>query len=100
MSRDSTESNIGMMLGDDPSENKDSPHNIWIRRGSNSLDLSLRATEKLHSEFKKGSYLRLFPTRIIVEVMDEVTDREVVSLSVFGPQGIKTNKCPSIIHLE
>lgn len=44
--------------------------------------------------------MQLRPAGIIVEVVDEVTGREVIFPSAFGPQGNQKKDCPSIIRSE
>lgn len=98
MSRESTESEIRRMMGDDPIESEDSPTISGSVGGSNSLDLSLRAIERLRAEFRGDNDSTSIPAKIIVEVVEETTGRLVVHTSSSGPQGIQMKDCPSIIR--
>lgn len=102
MSSESTALDIRRMLGDNPSE-KESPTTFGSAGRSNSLDLSPRAIEQFRAEFRRDSSPKARAARIIVEVVDQTTGREVVFPLIFGPQGIQVKDCPSRIcseHME
>lgn len=100
MSSEATESDIQSMLGDDLVRNDDSPTASGSAGGSNSLDMSPRAIERLRAELRRDNDHTDVLARIMVEVVDETTGRLVVHPSSFDPQGIQTKDCHSTVHLD
>lgn len=91
------------MMGKDLSRCNNSPTTSGFEDGYNSLDLSPRTIAQLRSEFQRKNSSKPTLAGIMVEVIDEVTGREVVFPSALGPQKIQKNDCPSIIrpkHME
>lgn len=88
MLRESIESDIRRIMRDDPIGNEDTPTTSGSAGGSNSLDLSPRAIERFHTEFRRDDNSAIVLAGIMVEVVDGTTDWVVVHPSALGPQGI------------